>query len=49
MIAFMVKDNNKCRKSRVNNSIANAGYTWLLTFVLHLIIFKLDLIKLNHF
>ena len=37
MIAFMVKDGKKCRKSRISNSVANAGYTWLVTFILHLL------------
>ena len=37
ILAFMIKDGNKCRKLRLGNSVSNAGYTWLLTFVLHLI------------
>ena len=36
ILAFLIKDGNKCRRGRIGNSVANAGYSLLLTFVLHL-------------
>ena len=36
ILAFLIKDGNKCSKARIGNSIANAGYTWLITLMLHM-------------